>query len=217
MTIDLDDFGANHVISDMCQSHDCRKELDKLHYANPAFKVTLFAIPGEMTPELLMWCIANSSWVELAVHGFWHRSNYETEKLSYEQFDAEMNSFIADAGFFRFFASGFKSPGWQTSSGTFDWLDKKSWWVSCQNYDADRIPPLLPAYVNYNGEFKVHYKGQISEITPSYHGHTWATMGNGVEEQLEMLIELVKRTQDFKFVSEVIEEFKNEVDSAYSK
>jgi len=25
---DADDFGANHVISDMCQSHDCRDKLD---------------------------------------------------------------------------------------------------------------------------------------------------------------------------------------------
>ncbi len=76
----------------MCQSHDCRDQLDKFHYANPALKVTLFAIPGYMTPELAEWCRANSSWVELAVHGVFHSSNYECEKMTYKEFDTAIHN-----------------------------------------------------------------------------------------------------------------------------
>ena len=55
IVFDSDDFGANHEISNMCQSHDCRDALLKLKEVNSAFKATLFAIPGEMTQELLDW------------------------------------------------------------------------------------------------------------------------------------------------------------------
>src|SRR5258708_29250538 len=84
MIVDFDDFGATKVISDQCQSKDCRDKLDALHYANPAFKVTLFTIPAYMTFELAEWCDANKGWVELAVHGFYHRDNWECSKWSYE-------------------------------------------------------------------------------------------------------------------------------------
>ena len=76
MIVEFDDFGSNHIISDQCQSHDCRDQLDKLHVLNPAFKCTLFAIPGEMTPELEIWCNNNSDWIRLGWHGFYHGSNY---------------------------------------------------------------------------------------------------------------------------------------------
>lgn len=84
---DADDFGCDHVISNECQSHDCRDVLVKFKEANPAFKATLFAIPDEMTIELLEWSKKNSGWIELAQHGFAHSSNYECEKMTYEEFD----------------------------------------------------------------------------------------------------------------------------------
>jgi hypothetical protein len=130
MIFEWDDFGANHVISDQCQSHDCRKQLDRLHMMNFKFKCTLFAIPGEMTPELLGWCQANSSWVELAVHGFFHSSNYECEKMTYDDFDFLMKQFapIIDNNFVR----GFRAPGWQISDAIYEWLYDHDWWVADQ-------------------------------------------------------------------------------------
>jgi hypothetical protein len=59
---DSDDFGCNHVISDQCQSHDCRDALLMLKEANPAFKVTLFAIPGEMTPSSYFGVLPPPGW-----------------------------------------------------------------------------------------------------------------------------------------------------------
>lgn len=185
---DADDFGCNHVISDMCQSHDCRDQLDKFHIANPAFKATLFAIPGEMTQELINWCIANHSWIRLAVHGFYHSSNYECAEMTYEQFDNAMNA-MSDNGFFRFFEKGFKAPGWQISDACYEWLYDHDWWVADQAYNNDRRPKDLSAYII--GENSMHH-------------HTWNCVGNGVYEQEEYILDRIKGETDFKFISEVV-------------
>lgn len=197
MTTDLDDFGCSHIINEHCQSHDCRKELDALHYANPAFKVTLFAIPGEMTPELTKWCKANSSWISLAVHGFYHTDNYECNEMTYEQFDEQMKFFepLLEHAFVR----GFKAPGWQISDDAFRWLRDHDWWVADQAYNNNRRPPELKAYVNDNGVFKV---GDM--VIDAWHGHTWNCMGNGIEETFDHVKGLVESATEFKFVSEVL-------------
>lgn len=187
MIFDSDDFGCNHVISDMCQSHDCRDVLDELHSANPAFKATLFTIPGEVTPELLEWSHANGSWIELAVHGFFHTSNYECEKMSYEDFDSHMKRFypLLEGSFVK----GFKAPGWQISNEAFEWLYDHGWWVADQAYNNDRRPKDLLTYI-------------IGDS--SVHTHTWNCVGNGVYELREQLLEQVKNETEFLFVSEAI-------------
>lgn len=202
MTIDFDDYGSNHIISDMCQAHDCRKELDMLHYANLNFKVTLFAIPGEMTPELLRWCDSNSGWVELAVHGFYHSSNYECEKMSYEEFDEHMQKlgpYLIDD----YFVKGFKAPGWQISDGAYKWLNERGWWVADQSYNNSRRPHM-PAYVTQNGKFwAVSKLNKLTEVE-AWHGHTWNCVGNGIEETYDHVEGLVKNAESFEFVSEVL-------------
>lgn len=206
MVWDADDFGASHVISDMCQSHDCRDQLDKFHIANPKFKATLFAIPGEMTPELLEWCHANKSWIELAVHGFFHSSNYECEKMAYEEMDWQMQRFkpMLETNFVK----GFKAPGWQISDACFEWLYDHGWWVADQAYNNNRRPNI-PAYVNDNGVFRVftsniEQEPITAEIVDAWHGHTWDCCGNGVYEQEQYILDLIKNVQEFKFVSEVL-------------
>lgn len=196
MIFEWDDFGANHIISDMCQSHDCRDQLDKLHTLNPAFKCTLFAIPAEMTWELYEWCVLNSGWVELAWHGFFHGSNYECEKMSYESFDAAMSVFRERYGFF---VNGFRAPGWQISDDIYRWLKDNGWWVADQGYNDHRRPEGLKAYVNYDGAFKV---GEM-EI-PTYHGHVWDVGWNGIYEDFDKVKSLVESTNEFKFVSEMV-------------
>lgn len=185
---DADDFGTNHIISDMCQSHDCRDQLDKFHLANPNFKATLFAIPGEMTPELLLWCWANSSWVELAVHGLYHASNYECEKMSYREFD-ELMGHTTLARTFNFYVKGFKAPGWQISNDIYRWLEDHGWWVADQSYNNERRPKDLPVYIIGDN---------------SMHHHTWNCVGNGVYEQEEYILDRIKDETKFKFVSEMV-------------
>lgn len=184
---DSDDFGCNHEISGMCQSHDCRDVLLEFKKANPYFKATLFAIPGEMTYELLEWSKANNSWIELAVHGFYHSDNYECEKMSYKTFDDNIRSFqpILD----EYFVKGFKAPGWQISHDVYQWMIERGWWVADQAYNDERRPKKLRSY-------KLDDRG--------LHTHTWNCVGNGVYELFDHIIERIKHETEFRFVSEVI-------------
>ena len=182
---DADDFGSNHIISDQCQSHDCRDQLDKFHLANPAFKATLFAIPGEMTLELIQWCVVNRSWIELAVHGLTHSSNYECEKWTYDDMEKSMGIVQTIGGYVK----GFKAPGWQISDACYEWLYDHGWWVADQTYNNDRRPKGLPVYL-------------IGEN--SRHFHTWDCVGNGVYELEEQILEELKTETEFKFVSEIL-------------
>lgn len=212
LVFDSDDMGANHVISDMCQSHDCRDMLMLFKEANPKFKATLFAIPGEMTFEVLGWSMANKDWIELAWHGFYHLSNYECEKLTYEEFDKAMSSFKI---YEDFFVKGFKAPGWQISDDIYRWLLDNDYWVADQSYNNGRRPLGLPAYVNDNGKFyaaggrtpqEIIDKGYHPEerTIPAIHTHTWDCVGNGVYELKDEIIERIKGVDEFKFVSEVV-------------
>lgn len=183
---DADDFGADHIISDMCQSHDCRDVLNAFHDANPAFKATLFAIPYEMTPELLDWAVANSEWIELAQHGITHSSNYECQKMEWEE--------IVDWSFKapymnKAFVKGFKAPGWQISDQIYQGLLDNGWWVADQAYNDERRPKDLPVY-------------KIGDN--SMHHHTWNCVGNGVYEQFDYIMDRIKDETEFKFVSEMV-------------
>lgn len=188
MVFDSDDFGATHIISDMCQSHDCRDALYALKSVNPKFKATMFAIPGEMTPELLNWCAENRDWIEIAVHGFFHTSNYECEKLTYDEFDHLIQGFkpMIDT----YYTKGFKAPGWQISTEIFHWLRDNGWWVADQEYNNGRRPADLPVYL-------------IQDF--SVHTHTWNCVGNGIYELIDQLLEQVEKTTNFHFVSEVLQ------------
>lgn len=184
---DADDFGSSHVISDMCQSHDCRDQLDKFHIANPAFKATLFTIPFELTPELAQWCSLNKEWVELAIHGFYHSSNYECEKITYDQMQRYME--LVYRMWPTSFVKGFKAPGWQISDDAYKWLKDNRFWVADQAYNNERRPKDLPVYL-------------IGE--DSRHFHTWNCVGNGVYELEEQILKELETETEFKFVSEVL-------------
>lgn len=195
LVCDWDDQGANHVISDQCQAHDMRPYLDKLHYVNPNFKATLFAIPAEMTIEQLDWFDANKAWVELAAHGWKHSDNWEASKWTYEEAALYLGR-VEDIGVF---VKGFKAPGWQISDDTYTWLRDNGWWVADQGYNDSRRPKYLRAYVNYDGVFKVD-----GAPTEAWHGHTWNCVGNGIEETYDHVKGLVQNTESFEFVSEIL-------------
>lgn len=206
MIVDFDDFGCNHVISDQCQTRDCRNELDKLHYANQAFKVTLFAVPHQMTYELCEWCKANASWVELALHGFSHSSNYECSEMTFEEFEHKIEDLQPMID--EYFTKGFKAPGWQISDGVYQWLLDNDYWIADQSYNNIRrakIAKPMKAYVNNNGNFVAWNGSQDTDLFNCWHGHTWNCMGNGIEETYSQLEDKVKAETAFKFVSEVIQ------------
>lgn len=188
LVFDSDDFGSNHVISDQCQTKDCRDMLMLFKEVQPKFKATMFAVPGEMTPELLEWSAANAEWIELAVHGFFHTSNYECEKMTYEEFDEWMNHPALQLSL-SYMVKGFKAPGWQISNGIYKWLVEHGYWVADQDYNTSRRPKELPVY----------------KVGPeSVHTHTWDCVGNGVYELKDTIIKRIERYNDFRFISEVV-------------
>lgn len=202
MVVDFDDFGCNRVMSDVCQSHDCRDKLDALHYANPAFKVTLFAIPGEMTAELAEWCKANEGWVELAMHGFYHRDNWECSQMTYDEFERQVQFFQPMLE--RYFTKGFKAPGWQISDDCYRWLVDHGWWVADQDYNTNRRP-VMRAYINRNGQFFADRRTENDWVeVDAWHGHTWDCVGNGIYETFDYVKSLVEAADGFQFVSEIL-------------
>lgn len=211
MIFEWDDFGCNHIISDMCQSHDCRDQLDKLHLLNPNFKATLFAIPWEMTPELALWCARNSSWIEVAVHGFGHASNYECEKMTYEEMERSLQ--LVWGMWPKTFIRAFRAPGWQISDDCLKYLADNDWIICDQDYNNERRSVKARAYVNFNGQFKtskpIHLSVSTTHEKPiwadvdAYHGHTWDVGWNGIYEDFEKVKNLVQSTNEFKFITEL--------------
>jgi hypothetical protein len=188
---DSDDFGASHVISDLCQSHDCRDVLQTLKDINPKFKATLFTIPMEMTLELVNWAEINRDWIELAWHGFSHHSNYECSEMPYEDFFLLYNTQLRlMPALDKVMVRGFKAPGWQISDDIYRWLADHGWWVADQEYNNGRRPKDLPVYL-------------IND--KSIHTHTWNCVGNGVYELFDELALKAKEGTDWKFVSEVVQ------------
>jgi hypothetical protein len=151
-----------------------------------------------MTTELLDWCASNKSWIELAVHGLFHSSNYECAHMTEEEFHDKISRF----GFIEeYFVKGFRAPGWQISDGVYQWLLESGWWVADQAYNNDRRPKELRAWVNDNGQFTINDR-DIKAV----HGHVWDCMNNGIYEAFDMYADLVKDTDSFQFVSEAINE-----------
>lgn len=205
MIVDFDDFGADHILSNTTRTRDCRNELDKLHYAQPNLKVTLFAVPAEMTQELLDWCEANKSWIELGVHGFYHSSNYECEKLTAEEFNELIEKFKPMLD--KYFVKLFKAPGWQISEGAYTWLLENNWMIADQGYNDGRRPKEIPAYVNYDGKFAVVSQtvGNEPWHVEAWHGHVWDCCGNGIQETFDQVKHLVEQADNFQFVTEVLQ------------
>lgn len=207
LVVELDDFGSNHIISDQCQSRDCRDKLDELHLLNPAFKVTLFSIPNEMTPELYDWCRKNYDWVRVGLHGDKHTSNYECEKWTEMDMNRILYSEVVELNYDRVF----RAPGWQISDECYKALQDAGWIVCDQSYNDGRRPIQLPAWVNYDGVFKVvkqtpEFKnGWTSEPIPTWHGHSWDVGWNGIYEDFDRLSEMVNNATEFHFVSEVVQ------------
>lgn len=177
MIVDFDDFSeTNHRL-------DLLQELKRI---NPAFKCTLFAVPGQGSPgfwsEVPVWC-------ELAVHGWMHPDPYECADWTYEQ--------MAEAIYGRpeFFVKGFKAPGWQISDGCYEALLDHGWWVADQPYNDHRRPVGL----------RVHLLSDTasSGTDPAHwHGHIQDVCGNGLKETWGRLTEAVANATSFEFVSE---------------
>lgn len=173
MVFDWDDFHESNHRYDL---------LERLKAANPAFRCTLFAVPGLGSPEF--W-EAVPDWCELAVHGWLHPHPREAENWTREQtIDVLLSAHPR-------FVEGFKAPGWQISDGTYAALLELGWWVADHPESADRRPEGL----------RYHQLGQGDH----WHGHIQNDCGNGLEETFNHVLRLVENAEGFELISEVVQ------------
>ena len=173
MVFDFDDFHE--------RNHKWHK-LEELKEINPAFKVTLFAVPGQGSEEF--WKeIAAHDWVELAVHGWMHPTPFECQDWSAAYLHMVLDEPIIQT----YFVEGFKAPGWQISDGCYQALLERGWWVADQHLEDARRPEGLRTYFYEDG---------------NWHGHIQDWGSNGIEETWDELVEAVKGCDDFAFASE---------------
>ena len=166
---------------DFCESNHRLDLLMQLHDANPAFRCTLFAIPGLCPESFLAWL---PDWLELAVHGWMHPDPREAENWTYDQAVAVMGA--APDGFVK----GFKVPGWQISDDTYQALIDAGWWCADHPDNNGRRPAGLRAHVCGTGDH--------------WHGHIQNVCGNGLEETFPMVLERVRAAESFELISEVV-------------
>lgn len=170
---------------DLYDGHDRMDLLLELKAANPAFKLTAFAIPALADDE---YWDSLPDWIEVAMHGWAHPHPREAESWSYDQALDVMLSAPAR------FVKGWKSPGWQISDGTYQAAMELGFWVADQHYNDSRRPEGL----------MIHCEGDGVHI----HTHVGNVCGNGLQETFPYLLTCVKASREFKFVSEAVYEWK---------
>ena len=92
---------------DFCNDYE-RSGLNFLFYWKakfPNFKITLFTIPSLTSPEFLD-LLKGQSWLEFAVHGWTHRSNFEAYEWDYDKAKTLMSRIQEP------YIKMYKSPGW---------------------------------------------------------------------------------------------------------
>lgn len=175
MIVDLDDFAEDNHRLDL---------LWKLKLINPAFKVTLFAIPTKVSSDFESIV---PKWCQLVAHGWTHDSVYECAEWSIDDFGRVALHRSARTRW----AYGFKAPGWQISDGCYTALRHMGWWVADQHLEDARRPEGLKTYF---------YEG----VADRWHGHIQNVCGNGLEERFDELAERVAAADHFNFCSEAV-------------
>lgn len=177
MIVDFDDFTEADNRLDL---------LEQLREANPAFRVTLFAIPALGTDEF--WDSV-PEWCELAMHGWAHPHPRESETWTYQQAGELLSAKP------KRFVKGFKAPGWQVSDGTYFALLDMDWWLADHWTNVERIPEGLRSHLilpNYRAD--PHH----------WHGHIGNVCANGIEETFPELLQRVQRATAFEWISEAV-------------
>lgn len=181
MVVDLDDF---------CEDNHRLDLLQQLHDANPAFRVTLFAIPARGTAEF--WASV-PEWCELAMHGWAHPHPREAQHWTYREACDVLDRKPAR------FVEGFKAPGWQISDGTYRALMDRGWWVADHWDNNHRRPEGLCAHV-------IRPETARKENPDHWHGHVQNVCENGLEETFDELLGRVRAADSFEWMSELMRE-----------
>lgn len=174
-------------LDDLCDYWDPYNLLVDWKTVNPNGKVTLFAIPGRCSTELIAKYRA-LPWVRLAAHGWWHQTG---ECLSWSAEETELRlRTVASWGF----TKGFKAPGWLMTRSVVDGANAAGFWVAGHSSHREVWKKGDNTYV-YNR------KRRVDDWTAA-HGHTHDTCDNGIDESFASFC--FPPSTEFKFVSEVV-------------
>lgn len=174
-------------LDDLCDDLDPWSELHELKERWPGLKVTLFAIPGRCSPDLLAKYRA-LDWVELGVHGLYH-SSFECSTWGYD-YTREVLDSLMEAGW----TPLIKAPGWIGNPQFYDSVHDAGWMV------ADNI-----VHADWWGETDcLRYVYNARPELRALHGHTWDTCDNGPSDWWDMF-EGTPYNAEFKFVTEVVQ------------
>lgn len=173
-------------LDDLCDDFDPWGELHALKERYPNLKVTLFAIPGRCSRELLER-YRQVPWVEIGVHGY-HHSSRECAIWGYQE-TVEKLAELEEQGWARLF----KAPGWVGNPEIARALKDRGWSLAHHAGHEEWGTDLPPVYV-YNDE---------SFCVTAVHGHTWESCGNGPSAWERLFAEVPEDAQ-FAFVSEVV-------------
>lgn len=88
----------------------------------PKFKITLYTIPNRTSQAMLDLISNHSGWIELAVHGWDHESNFECYGWDYDRtkmFMERVEKMSSDLGgdSILSYTKNFKAPGWTITPG----------------------------------------------------------------------------------------------------
>lgn len=191
---DSDDFA-------MQPERNCMRELLFLKNKFPKFKITLFSIPrygNYQQDQFFKYVNTTYNWIELAMHGWRHDSNFECVEWSYNQARIHMQYLNTH----KYFINGFKAPGWQISRDTYKACLDNGIWVADHKISAYTEPGVSNSERRPEG-LKVY------EIDHPWmvHTHTWNCVNNGLPEMIDKWEKEgypFDKDTDFHFINEVI-------------
>lgn len=199
------------VESDDTEDHYSRNGLNFLFYWKakyPKFKITLFTIPNKTSREMVALLSRHSDWIELAVHGFTHSSNFEC--FDWDREKAKELMFLLPA---KGYAPIFKAPGWTITPDLCGYPAREDQLISKDKrgvYKGLRDLGFIVADRHYNKERRVQGGKYICvDCQPNLvHMHTW-NMPQGAEpngyEQVEQAGTPWNHDTEFYFLSEAWE------------
>lgn len=132
-----------YVEADDFQDKYDRNGLDMLFYWKakyPNFRITLFTIPNKTSQAFLQLITPHRDWIELAVHGWNHDSNFECWEWTEEKINAYLDRIEKTGAYIKMF----KAPGWTIT-------DKYSGYTANENLPISQDPQLVYRVLSRRG------------------------------------------------------------------
>lgn len=176
-------------VDDYCDqwAADTLECLDKLKWAYPNFRATLFTIPSKTSAPWLEE-VKQRPWLELAVHGYTHEPNEELRHLT----PTELGKSLTRVDW-SVYTRGFRPPGWYITKEHVEVLNDHKMWVALHSRDRKTLGPLCQ---------QGYYT--CEDRWPYSHHHTHSVCGNWIRKDLLSLLKKWRPEQEFLPVGDAV-------------